>query len=112
MEADFRGQIPHITISLYEDPERERFVRKRETEERLSSVFLSLNFCFVFFVRFIRTDRDIIYKREFVLGKNPRFCQGTLFVLSLFISRVFLFRFHIRLKRESESVVILLVSRF
>ena len=60
LEVDFRGQIPHITISLYEDPERERFVRKRETEERLSSVFLSLVFCFVFFVRFIRTDRHYI----------------------------------------------------
>jgi len=116
LEADFRGQIPHITISLYEDPERERFVRKRETEERLSSVFLSLVFCFVFFVRFIRTDRDIIYKREFVLGKNPRFSVKVrfLFSCSCLVYRVSLFLcVYIRLKREREndaSVVIVLVS--
>ena len=111
---DFEGKLPHSYLSLRGPGERAIVVQKRETEERLSSglsvfSFVPLRAALKVFV-LLSKERICC-----VLGKNPRFCQGTLFVLLLFISiaGLSLSLSHASRKRESdESVVILLVSRF
>lgn len=110
---DFEGKLPHSYLSLRGPGERAIVVQKRETEERLSSG-LSV-FSFVPLRAALKVFVLLSKERICVLGKNPRFCQGALFVLSLFISiaGLSLSLSHASRKRESdESVVILLVSRF
>ena len=48
-----------ITLSLYEDPERARLVFRKEKQTRERTEAFSVSF--VFFVRFIRTDRETLY---------------------------------------------------
>ena len=102
-----------IHISLYED-QRARDCCSEKRNRGEAFICLSV-FSFVPLRAALKVFVLLSKERICVLGKNPRFCQGALFVLLLFISiaGLSLSLSHASRKRESdESVVILLVSRF
>ena len=105
MREDFKANYL-INISLYEDLERVIVVQKRETEERLSSVFLSLVLCFVLRALFEQTD---IIKEVFVericVGEKPSILSRYAFC-SVVVYWVSLLRSHIHLKRERARVLL------
>lgn len=98
-------------ISLYED-QRARDCCSEERNRGEAFVCLSV---FSFVPPRAALKVFVLLSKEricCVLGKNPRFCQGTRFLFSrcLYRSRVFRFRFHARLERERAMRVLLFFS--
>ena len=59
------------------------FGKEKQKRAAFINVFLSLVFCFVFCALYSNRHRHYKYKREFVLGKNPRFSVSRYALCSL-----------------------------
>ena len=92
------------------------FGKEKQKRAAFINVFLSLVFCFVFCALYSNRHRHYKYKREFVLGKNPRFSVSRYAFCSLVLvyhigSLSFSAYVYVSKERESDaSVVIVLVS--